>query len=78
MSGLQTPQKTEHGSVIEIPAEMAEAMGVTRGSVALLQPKAGTMDVEVLPPISDSLRAEVREIAAEFAGAFAEMKRRGD
>ena len=78
MSGLQTPHKTAHDWVIEIPAEMAETMGVARGSVALLQPKAGTVDIEVLPPISDSLRSEVREIAAEFAGAFAEMKRRGD
>jgi hypothetical protein len=31
-----------------------------------------------LPPPSASLRAEVREIADEFADAFEEMKRRGD
>jgi transcriptional regulator with XRE-family HTH domain len=31
-----------------------------------------------LPPLSASLRAEVREIAIEFADAFEEMKRRGD
>lgn len=31
-----------------------------------------------LPPPTEGLRAEVREIATEFADAFKEMKRRGD
>jgi hypothetical protein len=35
-------------------------------------------NVASLPPPSASLRAEVREIADEFADAFEEMKRRGD
>lgn len=53
-------------------------MGVAHGSLAVLHPMAGTMDVEILPPISESLRAEMHEISDEFAEAFAEMKRRGD
>ena len=35
-------------------------------------------DLANLPPASESLRVEVREIADEFADAFEEMKRRGD
>jgi hypothetical protein len=38
----------------------------------------GEEDLTNLPPPSASLRAEVREIADEFADAFEEMKRRGD
>lgn len=41
--------------VIEIPDEMARAMGVSEGSLAVLHAARGTIEVEVLPPPSPEL-----------------------
>jgi hypothetical protein len=78
MSDLLTPQKSDLGWVIEIPAEMARAMGVTEGSLAVLHTKAGGFDVEILPPASPELKQSVRRIQDKFKDAFEEMKRLGD
>lgn len=66
------------GWVIDMTLEMAQAAGVAEGSHVVFYFKDGTVAAEILPPSTDALRAEVREIAGEFADAFAEMKRRGD
>lgn len=73
-----TPEKTDRGWVIEIPAEMAEAMGVAKGSLAVLHTKDGTFEVEVLPPPSPELERSVDRIHEKYIDAFAEMKRLGD
>ncbi len=78
MSGTLTPQKTDLGWVIEIPKEMAQAMGVAEGSIAVLHPSAGSFEVEILPPPSAELKESVRRVYEKYKEAFEEMKRLGD
>jgi len=78
MSDLLTPQKSDLGWVIEIPPEMAKAMGVVEGSLAVLHTKAGSFEVEILPPPSPELKQSVRRIHDKFKDGFEEMKRLGD
>jgi hypothetical protein len=73
-----TPEKTGRGWVIEIPAEMAEAMRVAKGSLAVLHTKDGTFEVEVLSPPSPELERAVDRIHEKYKDAFAELKRLGD
>jgi hypothetical protein len=58
--------------------EMAHAAGVAEGSLVVLYFKDGSVTGEILPPPSDELREEVRQVDEEFGDAFAEMKRLGD
>jgi hypothetical protein len=78
MSISLTPEKTDRGWVIEIPSEMARAMGVAEGSLAVLHTVDGTFEVEVLPPPSPELERSVDRIHEKYKDAFAEMKRLGD
>lgn len=73
-----TPRKTDLGWVIEIPTEIAQAMGVAEGSLAVLHVKEGNLDIEVLPPPSPELKAAVRRISDKHKETFEEMKRLGD
>lgn len=72
------PQKTDLGWVIEVPAEIAQVLGVAEGSFAVLSTKEGRLDVEILPPPTPELIQSVRETCEEFKDAFDEMKRLGD
>jgi hypothetical protein len=58
--------------------EMIRVAGVEPGSVIVFYLQNGTVAEDILAPPSDELRADVHEIAEEFANAFAEMRRRGD
>ena len=78
MSDLLTPQRSDLGWVIYIPPEMAQAMGVAEGSLAVLHTKAGRFEVEILPPPSAELKQSVRRVHDKFKDAFEEMKRLGD
>ena len=78
MSRELMPHKTGDSWVIEIPDEMAQAMGVSPGSVAVLRAAQGTIEVEVLPPPSLELDESVRRIHGKYKDAFEEMKRLGD
>ena len=78
MSSILTPHKTDRGWVIEIPPEMAQALGVAEGSLAVLHTKAGRIEVEVLPPPPPELKDSARRIHEKHQEAFEEMKRRGD
>lgn len=78
MSGIITPQKTDRGWVIEIPADMAQALGVAAGSLAVLHVAESGLQVEVLPLPSPDLQASVRRIQEKYKDAFEEMKRLGD
>jgi hypothetical protein len=78
MSSLITPQKTDRGWVIEIPADMAQALGVAEGSLAVMHIEEGGLQVEVLPLPSPDLKVSVRRIQEKYKDAFAEMKRLGD
>jgi hypothetical protein len=66
------------GWVITMTPEMAQVAGVPAGSLVVFHFAHGSVTAEILPPPTEELRAEVRQIADEFADAFAEMKRRGD
>jgi hypothetical protein len=72
------PHKAGDSWVIEIPDEMAQAMGVSAGSVALLHAAQGTIEVEVLPPPSPELDESARRIYDKYKDAFAELKRLGE
>jgi hypothetical protein len=78
MSDVLTPEKTGRGWMMDIPPEMAAAMGVEEGSIIILYPCEGGMSYEILPPPSAELKASVRETYEQFKGAFEEMKRLGD
>lgn len=43
MGGLITPQKTDRGWVIEIPGDMAQALGVAEGSLAVMHVEEGRL-----------------------------------
>lgn len=72
------PHKAGDSWVIDIPDEMARAMGVASGSVAVLHAARGTIEVEVLPPQSPELDESVRRIYDKYKDASEEMKRLGD
>lgn len=79
MSSTLTPRKTNLSWAVEIPPEIAQALGVAEGSVAVLSPRDGKLEVsEILPPASPELKESVREIYEQFKDAFEEMKRLGD
>lgn len=78
MSDLLSPQKTGRGWIMEIPPEMAAAMGVDEGSIIVLYPREGGMSYELLPPLSPDMKASVLATCEDLKEAFAEMKRLGD
>ena len=50
MSDVLAPEKTGRGWIIDIPPEMAEAMGAEEGSIIVLYPHEGGMSYEIFPP----------------------------
>ena len=77
MSSTTIPQKTDLGWVVDVPDEIAQALGVAEGSIAVLHANEGRLDVEILPP-SKQLVESVRRTHEKFKEAFDEMKRLGD
>ena len=73
-----TPHKSEIGWIMEIPAEMAEILNVEPGSIAVLYPKEGALETEILPPPSAELRADFERLYDKYKETFAELKRIGD
>lgn len=78
MSDVLSPEKTGRGRVVDVPPEMAAAMGVGESSVIVLYPHEGGMRYEILPPLSPDMKASVFETCEQFKEAFAEMRRLGD
>ena len=78
MNSFHTPQKTDQGWVVDIPAELIQALGVAEGSQAMLEVRDNRLEVAILPPPSPELLEEIRETYAELKDTFAELKRRGD
>ena len=70
MSDVLSPQKTGRGWIMEVPLEMAAAMGVDEGSVIVLFPHEGGMSYEILPPLSPDMQASVLETCEQFKDAF--------
>jgi len=78
MSGILSPRKTQTGWVLEIPPEMAATLGVQPGSLAVLYPKEGVLETEILPPPSDELREDFERMYEKYRETLEEMKRVGD
>ena len=49
MSSTTTPQKTDLGWVIDVPNEIARALSLAEGSIAILHVNDGRLEVEMLP-----------------------------
>ncbi len=73
-----SPHKTELGWIMEIPEDMAAALQVKPGSIALLYPKEGSLESEILPPPSPELEAEFERLFNKYADTLEELKRLGD
>lgn len=78
MSSTTIPQKTDLGWAVDVPSEIAQALGVADGSIALLYANEGRLEVEILPPPSKELVESVRQTHEQFKEAFDELKRLGD
>lgn len=78
MTSITIPQKTDLGWVVDVPKEIAYALGIAEGSIALLHVKEGRLELEMLPPPSKELVESVRQTYEQFKDAFDEMKRLGD
>jgi hypothetical protein len=78
MSLVITPRKTDKGWVMDVPDEMAEMLGVTRGSIALFYANDGNLQAELLPPPSDELKDFFERTYEKHSDTFEELKRLGD
>ncbi len=78
MDSTTTPKKTDLGWIVDVPDEIAQALGVPEGSIAILHANEGRLEVEILPPPSEELVKSVRRTSEQFKEAFDEMKRLGD
>ncbi len=68
MSDILTAHKTGRGWIMDLPPEMAQAMGVAEGSLAVLYPQPNGFSYEILPPDLEATHNEekpalLREIA---------------
>lgn len=78
MRDVLSPEQTGRGWIMNIPPEMAKALGVEEGSVIVLYPHEGGISYEILPPLSPDMQASILKTCEEFKKALAEMKRLGD
>ena len=78
MSDILTARKTGRGWIMDLPPEMAQAMGVAEGSLAVLYPQPNGLNYEILPPLPPDMEASVLQTCEQFNQAFLEMKRLGD
>ena len=70
--------KRERSWIATMPPDMAQAAGVTEGSLVVLHVETSAIETEILPPATPAMKQEVREIAEQFKDLFAELKLRGD
>jgi hypothetical protein len=78
MSNQAIIEKSEQGWIVEFPDEFAEAIGVEKNSIGLLEYKNGKIEVEVLPPPSMEIQEISERLGKKYKDFFAEMKRLGD
>ncbi len=62
-----TPQRTDHGWIIEMPKEIAEAFGVPPGLIVTLYPQPGSISAEM------ALTAQTAEARGREPGWFIEL-----
>ncbi len=78
MSSVLIPKKTEQGWIIEMPPEMANAVGVAEGSYVVLYVREGSLETEILPPLSPEMKDIAQYVIEKNQGLFEELKRLGD
>ena len=78
MSQLITPHKTERGWIVELPPELAAELNLEPGAVAVLYPKDGALETEILPAPSAELKEDFERLFEKHRDTFAELKRLGD
>lgn len=78
MNHSPTIQKTDQGWIIEIPDDFADAVGIEKNSIGLLQARNGRIEVEILPPPSKKIEEISERLGEKYKDFFAEMKRLGD
>ncbi len=78
MAEVITPRETDLGWVMEIPPEMAAILKVEPGSVALIYPKQGRLETEILPPPSAELKEDFERLFNKYRDTCEELKRIGD
>jgi hypothetical protein len=78
MAEIITPRKTELGWIMEIPAEMAAILKVEPGSIAVIYPKEGALEAEILPPPSAELKQDFERMFNKYRETLEELKRIGD
>jgi len=72
------PQKTELGWVMEIPAEMAAILKVEPGSIAVIHPKEGALETQILPAPSAELKEDFERLFNKYRETCEELKGIGD
>lgn len=77
MNNVKTPKKTERGWIIEIDEEFATELGVTKGSIALLNAREGKIETKILSP-SPKLDKSIDRLAEKYKDFFEEMKKIDD
>lgn len=78
MSSVLIPKKTEQGWIIEMPPEMANAVGVAEGSYVVMYVREGSLETEILPPLSPEMKDIAQYVIEKNQGLFEELKRLGD
>ena len=63
---------------VEIPAEIIEAQGWEKGSLATFTVREGKIVGEIVPPLSNKLREISKRILEKNREVYEELKRLGD
>jgi len=74
MTNVINPKKTERGWIIEIDDDFAAELGVAKGSIALMNARAGKIETEILSP-SPGLEKSIDRLAEKYKDYFIEIKK---
>jgi hypothetical protein len=78
MSAILTPRKTTEGWVIDLPDEMAQAIGVATGSIVVLHASEEGLRTEILPPLTQEMQDISQHLLNKNRDLYTELKRLGD
>ena len=78
MTGIETLQASYNSCVVELNPETLKLLGIAAGSTVIMHANEGRIEVEILPPPSPALVAEIHQTYEEMKDVFEEMKRLGD
>jgi hypothetical protein len=78
METVLTPRKTELGWIVDVPREMADALKIAPGSLLLLYPKEGAVELEILPPPDAELLTDFERMYERYQDVCGALERLGD